>query len=191
MTEQEVTAFYRDETKSLLHSIGKERVGKLSEWEYCEADYEFVAFLENYKDLAELPKDFTIIDIGSNQSFQAEYFKDHKKYIGVEPCLPDEYRLQQDNAEYYNQTAQQFIAETLPRLIEQGLDLEKTFAVCSAVPDREAREQVAETFLYCRVAYPAEETIQYYPDDFEPSKFFTEEREELKPRLDKGADMER
>jgi hypothetical protein len=177
MTENEITDFYKNETAKLLHSIGKEKISRLMKWEFCEADNEFVAFLENYIDLRELPVDYTIIDIGSCQSFQADYFKSFRKYIGVEPDLAFEYRLEQENAEYYDQNAQDFIAATLPSLIKEGLDLNKTFAICSAVPDKKARLAVEKTFPYYRIAYPGQKPLQSYPEEFHlSSRFFTEDR---------------
>lgn len=159
--------FYEEETKKLLADIGKEESGRLFSYEDCEVDPSFVGFLENYVDLKELPKDFTVIDIGSYQSFQGALYKDHERYIGVEPCVPITNRLRQENAEYFRETAQEFIKETLPELIEQGLDLSKTFAVCSGVPDDEARKLVQETFPYHRVAYPAMEMLTSYPEGFQ------------------------
>lgn len=160
---------FMEETKKLLADIGKEEAKRLFSYEYCEVGTSFVGFLENYADLKELPKDFTIIDIGSYQSFQGALYKDHERYIGVEPSVPISNRLRQDNAEYFHETAQSFIHDTLPELIEQGLDLSKTFAVCSAVPDAEARKLVQETFPYHRVAYPAMETVASYPEGFRES----------------------
>lgn len=52
-------------------------------------------------------------------------------------------------------SAQTFVETILPKLIEDGLDLNKTFAICSAVPDEEAQALVAETFPYHQVTYPS------------------------------------
>lgn len=162
MTEDEK---YLRECHNILKSIGEDEVRRLFSYDECEVDTEFLGFLENYKDIPEkLPHDFTVIDIGCYMAFQADYFKEYKNYIGVEPDVPNEYRLKQHNAEYYEQTAQQFVKETLPKLIDNGLDLQKTFAVCSAVPDKEARKLVCSTFPYHRTAYPAQETIENFPE---------------------------
>lgn len=162
----EKTFDFEKATQELLCSIGEEETNRLFCYEYCEVGGDFVGFIENYYDLKDLPKDFTIIDFGSYQSFQGDYFKEHEKYIGVEPAVPLENRLNQANAEYYELTAQDFIRDVLPDLISNGLDPEKIFAVCSAVPDCEARKQVEETFMFHRIAYPAEQTISEYPDGF-------------------------
>lgn len=159
-----VARWFKTESENIFASIGSEETNRLFSYEKCEVAPDFLGFLENYKDISErLPKDFIIIDIGCYMAFQADYYKNFKDYIGVEPQTPLKYRLRQNNAEYYEQTAQQFVANTLPVLIENGLDLDKTFAVCSAVPDEEARKLVAETFKYYRVAYPGEDDIERFP----------------------------
>lgn len=156
---------YAKEALKLINSIGKEEVNRLFSYEYCELEFDFVGFIENYADLKEIiPKDFTIIDVGCYQAMQAHYFKDHRRFIGIEPYIPAEYCLKQENATYYHQTAQQFISETLPQLVSEGLDLNKVFAVCSAVPDREAQKLVKETFPYHRVTYPGEITVEKMPE---------------------------
>ena len=145
--------------KATLDAIPKEESNRLFSYDYCEIEPDFIAFLENYADLAtKLPEDYTIIDIGCYQALQGILFRKHKKYIGVEPNVPIEWRLQQDNAEYYEQTGQQFIASTLERLIAQGLDLQKAFVICSAVPDKELQKMVCKRFPNYRVAYPSEKT---------------------------------
>lgn len=162
MTEDEK---YLRECRNILKSIGKDEVRRLFSYAECEVEPDFLGFLDNYKDIPEkLPHDFTIIDIGCYMAFQADYFKEYKHYIGVEPDVPNEYRLKQHNAEYYEQSAQRFVVDTLPKLIDNGLDLQKTFAICSAVPDKEARKLVCDIFPYHRVAYPAQTTIESFPE---------------------------
>ncbi len=157
---------YLKDCRDILKSIGKEETDRLFSYDECELEPDFLGFLKNYKDISErLPKDFTVIDIGCYMAFQADFYKEHKSYIGIEPDVPIEYRLRQGNAEYYRLTAQQFISETLPKLINDGLDLKKTFAVCSAVPDREAQRLVADTFPYHRIAYPSVKTVDKLPDN--------------------------
>ena len=162
MTEDER---YLRECRNILKSIGEDEVNRLFSCDKCELAPDFIGFLENYKDISEkIPHDFTIIDVGCYMAFQADYFKEQKNYIGVEPAVPNEHRLKQHNAEYYERSAQQFIEDTLPKLIDNGLDLQKTFAICSAVPDKEAQKLVCDTFPYHRVAYPAQTTIENFPE---------------------------
>lgn len=158
-----LTQWMKEESSAILASIGDKEADRLFAYKFCEVDRQCLAFLENYKDISEtLPVDFTVIDIGCYMAFQADYFKNFVCYIGVEPAIPIEYRLRQANAEYYKQTAQSFVAETLPKLIANGLDMNKTFAICSGVPDDEANKLIAETFRYFRIAYPGQEDIESF-----------------------------
>ena len=168
---------YLRECRNILKSIGQEETKRLFSYSECEVEPEFLGFLENYKDISErVPKDFTIIDIGCYMAFQSDYYKEHERYIGVEPDVPLEYRLRQSNAVHYQQNAQQFVSEVLPKLIDDGLDLKKTFAVCSAVPDVEAQKLVADTFPYHRIAYPSEKTIDHLPENIKTKNKQTYDR---------------
>lgn len=160
-----LTQWMKEECGAILASIGNEEADRLFAYEFCEVNRQFLAFLENYKDLSEtLPADFTIIDVGGYMSFQADYFKHFARYISVEPAVPAEYRLRQANAVHYEQTAQSFVAETLPMLIADGLDMNKTFAICSGVPDKNANKAVMNTFKYFRIAYPGCKDIESFPE---------------------------
>lgn len=140
-------------TQQLLDEIPEECLTPVWNYDYCEFSRDFVGFIDKYAQL-NIPKDFTVIDVGCNQAVQAHYFKDHSCYIGIDPAIPVENRLIQGNADYYRLTAQDFIKTVLPKLIEDGLDLHKTFAICSAVPDDVAQELVINTFPYHQVTYP-------------------------------------
>lgn len=159
---------YNQLVSDLLKSIGDEGRRLLS-YSDCELDCSFIGFLESYIDLKNTPKDFTIIDIGCCQAFQGEYYKDHECYIGVDISTPTEWRLKQDNAEYYKESGQKFIEETLPELVEQGLNLNKTIAVCSYVPDIKLQQMVADAFPYHRVVY-CDEIISEKLPAFEKTK---------------------
>jgi hypothetical protein len=151
---------YDIEAQKVLQMIGREESNRLFSWKECELDPSFIGFLDNYKDLEEsVPKDYTIIDFGCYMAFQSVYFKDHACYIGVEPNVPVKYRVNAD-AVHYKMTAQEFIKDTLPCLIRNGLDLQKTFVISSAVPDREVWQMIEETFPNYRIAYPGMETLQ-------------------------------
>lgn len=135
---------------------------RLYSWEYCELDPEFPAFLDVYADLKDkVPKEFTVIDLGCCQALQGDYFKEHVAYIGVDNGVPNEWRLRQSNAQYHECSIQQFIQEVLPGL---GLDLNKTFAVCSYVPDEEARKMVRDTFPFHREYYVGCALSERLPD---------------------------
>ena len=116
-----------------------------------ELGHDFLGFLDSYNSV-KIPEDFTVIDFGCNLAVQALYFENCQKYIGVD-LIPTDHRFPQSNAQYYQDSIQNFIKNTLPKLIEDGLDFNKTFAFCSCVPDAEAEQMVANTFKYNKVIY--------------------------------------
>ena len=143
-------------TRDLLNQIGNQEVSRLFSYECCECDSSFVAFLESYWDLKEIiPKDFTVIDFGCYQAFQGALFREHEKYIGVDCGISSLWRLQQSNAIYFECSIQEFIQDILPK---ENLNLEKVFAICSYVPDDEARKMIRDTFPYFRDRYCNEVT---------------------------------
>lgn len=151
MSAQEKEEFINRENERILTEYPEE-MERLFSSEDCELEYDFLGFLHVYATV-DVPKDFTVIDLGCNQAVQAQYYKDCEKYIGVDSGVSNDIRFRQDNAEYYDCSIQEFINEKLPLLEKEGLDLTKTFAVCSYVPDEEAQRLVAETFPYNRVMY--------------------------------------
>lgn len=154
---------YNQLCNDIIQSIGKQEIERLLSWEFCELDYEFLGFLENYNSLKDIPQDYAIIDFGCCQAIQGDYFKNHIAYIGVEPSVPNEYRLKQDNALYYQQTIKEFIDNTLPKLIANGIDINKAIAICSAVPDFKETAMITEIFPYYKIAYPSMETKEILP----------------------------
>lgn len=102
-----------------------------------------------------IPKDFTVIDIGCGYNAQSYFFKDHKRYIGVNPASDfDQYhfeRFKADNTFLYITTGQDFIETHLPLIMFEN---NKTFAICNFVPDEECRRMVRQTFENCYVYYP-------------------------------------
>lgn len=183
MNENKKKIFYERENKRLISSISKEALQKVFSYSKCELETDFLGFLHIYADLQNLPKNFTIIDVGCCQALQAFYFRKFKRYVGIEPTIPAEYLLAQDNAVYYEGTMQEFV-KYLPQLQEQGLDFEKVFAVCSYVPDRQAQQLVSEIFPYHRIVYCDDIISEKYPKGFEPSEeyyvFCKSEKENIK-----------
>lgn len=122
-----------------------ERVG-------AECDFTFLGFEDVYKAVTLfVPKDKIIVDLGCSYAFQAWYFKDYKRYIGIDCGIRDGVVLETDNSNFYFTTIQDFIKNILPTLY---YDLTEIFAICSYVPDKEARQLVRETFPFCLVYYP-------------------------------------
>ena len=105
-----------------------------------------------------IPKDWTVIDVGASYGAQSYLFKDHARYIAVEPFRSsDDWHFEDFKAngtERYQMTAGKFIKDVLPTL---NLDLEKTFAICNYVPEwfgENPMELVRQTFHNCYVYYP-------------------------------------
>ena len=118
----------------------------------AELDYTFLGFENIYKAVTLFaPKDKVIIDFGCGYAFQSWYFRDYVKYIGVDNRTTYLDVLETDNSQFYFTSIQNFTRKIFPRL---GLWPEDVFAICSYVPDREARKLVRETFPYCLVYYP-------------------------------------
>lgn len=118
----------------------------------AECDIQFLGFEEVYKAVTLfVPKSKIIIDFGCAYAFQSWYFRDYRKYIGVDNgvCYSDV--LETENAEFYFMSIQHFIKNTFPTL---GYSLDDVFSVCSYVPDGNAREMVRNFFPHCLVYYP-------------------------------------
>ena len=159
---------YLQECKSLLDTMTRENHHRVFDYYMCELEYDFLGFLDVYKDIPnKIPKDFTIIDIGSYQAVQGQYFKDFYKYIAVEPSVPKEYIAKYDNSISYNSSGQEFIGILMPNLIKDNIiDLYKTFCICSYVPDESLRKTwIPNNFPYYRCVY-CEEKDENLPEYF-------------------------
>lgn len=118
----------------------------------AELDYTFLGFEDIYKAVTLfVPKSRVIIDLGCGYAFQSWYFRDYKKYIGVDIFTKKEDVLETDNSEFYFMSIQKFINEIFPIF---GYRKEDVFAVCSYVLDEEANKMIREFFPHCLVYYP-------------------------------------
>ena len=140
---------YLEIVKKIGFEIPSEEYREVLEQPECEYDIAagFFGFLEPYEAVAEfVPKNRIIIDFGCYLAYQSYLFKDHKKYIGVD--VVNMKRFTPKNAEHYVCTIQEFIKNN------SDLVKEEVFAICSYVPDDEAREMVKNTFEDCLIYYP-------------------------------------
>lgn len=118
----------------------------------AECDIEFLGFEDVYKAVTLfVPKSKVIIDCGCAYAFQSWYFRDYRKYIGVDNGVCSTDVLEAENSEFYFMSIQGFIKNVFPAL---GYGLDDVFAVCSYVPDDGARESVRKFFPHCLVYYP-------------------------------------
>lgn len=141
----------KHEPCDLIKQIPKELIDKMFKNADIDVDYTFLCFEEVYKAVTWfVPKNTIIIDFGCAYAFQSWYFKDYKKYIGVEIHGNKYSVLKLDNSEFYFMSIQEFISD----FDKLGYDKEEVFAICSYVPDKQARQMVRENFPYCLVYYP-------------------------------------
>jgi hypothetical protein len=120
---------------------------------YADIDPSFLGMVETYEALSHLiPKHWTVLDIGCSYAPQAYYFREHKRYIGVN--LPQRPRLQTfcfANSEFVWMRGEDFINSKHALMLQ--LNLEQTFAICNYVPDSNdvLGKAVRGTFknLYC------------------------------------------
>ena len=154
----------------LYKLILKEKIDRIFEVSYtasAELDYEFLGFESVYKAVTLfVPKNRIIIDFGCGYAFQSWYFKDYRKYIGVDVGHEAENVLnilETGNSDFYNMRIQEFIRKYVKRdgyscwIKLPGEEFQRTenvFAICSYVPDTGAQRLVRETFPHCLVYYP-------------------------------------
>lgn len=119
-----------------------------------EISPDFLGFIEIYNNLSKIiPKEFIIIDFGCGYNAQSFYFKEHKKYIGID-FWPNLIRFQAPNTE--------LVIDSIKNYIEHNtFDIENTFAICSYVPNWECknRELIRLTFDNCFTFYPPRQNI--------------------------------
>lgn len=173
---------YEGETQALLKQAKDTELKRVFSYENCELALSFVGFLHSYKDLSEsLPEDFTIIDIGSYQAVQSEYFKDFEGYISVDLGCPESARYHTLNSTHFEMSGQDFIKDILPALKESGLDLNKTFCICSYVPDEKLRnELIPEAFPYYRSTYAGCKTQERLPETLQRTDIKRDKKAEVK-----------
>ena len=132
-----------------------------------DIDVTFVGFIDIYEALAKIiPKHHVIFDVGCAYAFQAYYFRNHIKYVGIDvppasdedrrahPCLECrdvDARLQTPNSFYYPRHIHQ--AKDLLEIKERETGDNPTFAICSYVPGR-VGDIVREVFHNCFIYYP-------------------------------------
>ena len=87
---------------------------------------EFLGHVDAYYYLSRLiPLDTTIYDMGCCWGFQSYFFKDHKKYIGVDANQDGDKQIKLPNNEYHNCTIKEFLKKNE---IDQ-----RHFAICNYV----------------------------------------------------------
>ena len=102
----------------LYTMIPREKIEKIfreSETAGAELDYTFLGFEKVYKAATLfVPKNKVIIDLGCGYAFQSWYFKDYRKYIGVDAGTACECVLnilETGNSEFCHMSIQDFIQQ--------------------------------------------------------------------------------
>lgn len=123
---------------------------------YCDIEPSFMCFADVYESLAKLiPKHWTVVDFGCAFAPQCLYFKDHEKYIGVDPGRMK--RFYTENFSLYEST----IIEWFTASQIYALNLDRSFAILSYVPADEYSYFLVKThFKNLFVYYPHGESIK-------------------------------
>lgn len=144
--------YYKKCLIELKNKIPVEEYNSVMSQQTCELDSSFLGFINVYKGLTKIiPKECIVIDFGCNLAAQSYFFKDFKKYIGVDTVK--ERRFNPTNCTHYICSIQEFVESELDGLFDgkENLDF---FAICSYVPDENATELVRKTFKNVFCFYP-------------------------------------
>lgn len=147
------TEKYEEAAKELLSLIPKEEKERVFGHPQCEISPEFLGFITTYKALADLiPRDWTIVDFGASYNPQCYYFKNHKRYIAVEPetGLP---MFKAPNCEIFECTTKEFVLCHMNEVLQD----EKVFAICNYVQKWYGQDSIRimkEKFRYVFTFYP-------------------------------------
>lgn len=141
--------------RALIPPQQYERV--MGQW-FCEYDHSDLGEVQWYAAMASvIPTESTVIDLGCYLAAQAWLFADHARYIGVNGHLgfelPEMERFAAPNTTHVVATIQQFIAENAELCARP-----EVVALCSYVPDDQARALVRATFDNVCCFYPKSAT---------------------------------
>jgi len=115
---------------------------EVMEQDMCDIDGDFLGFVDIYYHLSKIiPKDWTIIDFGCAYAPQAYYFRNHKKYIGVD--VSDCKKFTFKNSEYITSSIEDY----------NCVDTTRLFAICSYVPAD--RDKLRKCYRNLFVYYPS------------------------------------
>lgn len=121
----------------------------------CDIGPEFMCFCDIYLHLSQIiPKHWTVLDLGCAFAPQSWFFKDHAKYIGVDPGKFK--RFKTPNASFYEWT----IAKFFNSKSSLKLNKDRTFGIMSHVPADDysyflAKAHLSNIFIY----YPSQDPI--------------------------------
>lgn len=136
--------------------IPKEEFERVFKQEWTQADISpcFLGFVDTYYHLSQIiPLYYTIYDFGCAYNAQSFLFKNHKKYIAVNPIdetFSKDSVFKTPNCEFYPMTTGEFLKQYPPTD-------EHCFAICNFVPNwhgEDSIELVKKHFRNCYTFYP-------------------------------------
>jgi hypothetical protein len=142
--------------KTLIKTKYKDQVIKILEANSGDIDGSFLGFTDTYYYLSKLiPKDWVVVDLGCGYGFQSWFFRNHKKYIMINPVQRKEFEVfaPKEWCEFYNMTTEEFLKQWKGDFA----DTKRKFGICNYVPpwhNQDSGKLVREYFDYCYVFYP-------------------------------------
>ena len=136
---------------NLLSLIPKSEMKRVLNQEHCDIDPTFMGFIDIYFHLSKIiPKHFTVVDLGCAYNPQCYFFKDHKKYVGVDYGSLE--RFKSINCEIFEKTISDFL-----KYDAGEFDPDETFYICSFVPPwGDDNQQLARIYSKnCFCFYPS------------------------------------
>lgn len=144
---------YVELLREVHNKIPKDEMKRVLNQDSCDIDPSFLGFLKIYDLIRQfVPTHYSIIDLGCAYAAQAFLLDNYISYVGVDVCDVNERfdtRFALCNNSHYVLSIQDFIS----KYSNQWQNV-PCFAVCSYVPDSEAREMVFKTFDDVLVYYP-------------------------------------
>lgn len=140
------------EVDPVWHMMPQDQIDRVLHYDMCDIGSEFLGFTQIYLALASIiPKHWTVVDLGCAYAPQAIIFQDHAAYIGVDASKCE--RFSAPNTTHYTMTTGEFIRDHAA-----DLDQNRTFAICSYVPNwfgENSRELTQANFRNVFTFYPA------------------------------------
>lgn len=137
----------------LLNEIPKEQAESVMLGD-CDIGYEFVGFVKTYWHLSKIiPKDYAVFDFGAAYNFQSWFFREHKRYVAIEPDK-NIGMIQPNNCVIYRMDAKTYLDNCgdIP-------DNYKAFAIVNFVPSgvraQDVRDLVKSKFKNVYTFYPS------------------------------------
>lgn len=157
MNQGQINDEYKRCLGELWRLIPTDEMRRVSDCGYCDLSCDFLGFIDTYWHISRMLDDrYTIIDFGCAFAPQSYFFRNFRRYIGVDLMCDTFFRQNEEdgNCVFYPHTdIQRWIEEVFPTL---GLDVTKCFAIVNYVPDMHGRcaKSAKEVFPNIYTFYP-------------------------------------